>query len=138
MIPDASAPLVVLVDDDEDVRRITRRMLGASGYDVRDAASGEAALQLLQTMTLQGERPALLVTDMRMPGMPGPRLAHAARVVFPRLPVLFISGAPEDHETPIGQGEDGVDAVLGKPFGAEALRSAVRILLASAGGASQG
>jgi two-component system cell cycle sensor histidine kinase/response regulator CckA len=82
-----AATAVLLVDDDNGVREITRRRLEKAGYTVISAATGEEALFLSRHAT-----PALLITDVRMPGMSGPALAAELRAAHPRLKVLFLSG----------------------------------------------
>jgi two-component system cell cycle sensor histidine kinase/response regulator CckA len=83
---------VLLVEDEEPVRRLTERGLALSGWRVLAAESGEAALALLA-----GERepPTALVSDVSMPGMDGPALVRAVRATLPSLPVILVSGYAE-------------------------------------------
>jgi signal transduction histidine kinase len=84
----ASHAAVLLVDDDDAVRGTTAAVLSGFGYTVIEAASGKAALDLLD------RHPGidLLLTDVVMRGMSGPDLARAVRASRPRLPIVFISG----------------------------------------------
>jgi len=83
---------VLLVEDEEAVRRLTARGLELSGWRVLAAESGEAALALLAA---QPEHPAALVSDVSMPGMDGPQLVRAVRALAPSLPVILVSGYAE-------------------------------------------
>ena len=80
--------LALLVDDEDLVRASTAEMLADMGYEVVEEPAAETALLRLR----EGLRPALLVTDHLMPGMPGTELARIARQLQPDLPVLVISG----------------------------------------------
>jgi CheY-like chemotaxis protein len=85
----ATKEVVLLVEDDEDVRASTAAMLRELGYGVHEAAAGAGALRLLR------ERPdvRLLLTDVGLPGgMDGRQLAEAARGQRPGLKVLFTTG----------------------------------------------
>jgi PAS domain S-box-containing protein len=80
---------ILLVDDNAEMRKVTRRHLVALGYRVSEANSGPAALEILQA----GNRFDLLLTDVVMPeGMTGYQLAAAARQRRPDLKVLFTTG----------------------------------------------
>jgi signal transduction histidine kinase/CheY-like chemotaxis protein len=91
----AGSGIALLVDDEEMVRASTAAMLIDLGYQVREAASAEEALQLLGD---DGLRPTLLVTDHLMPGMTGAELARNVQVDHPELPILVISGYAEVDE----------------------------------------
>ena len=84
---------ILVVDDDESVRRITERMLKREGYNVLSASSGEAALEIARSHP--GEIHSLL-TDMVMPGMSGRELARELGVVRPTTRVIFMSGYHQD------------------------------------------
>jgi CheY-like chemotaxis protein len=88
-LPRGNGQLVLVVEDDEGVRRVTVSRLMQLGYNVVEAANGQDALAVLERTPDVG----LLLTDMVMPGgMSGADLAAATRGQFPRLPVLFTSG----------------------------------------------
>ncbi|CAN5679200.1 hypothetical protein BH11MYX1_BH11MYX1_50150 [soil metagenome] len=84
---------ILVVDDDESVRRITERMLKREGYNVLSASSGEAALEVARAHP--GEIHTLL-TDMVMPGMSGRELARELAVIRPDTRVIFMSGYHQD------------------------------------------
>jgi DNA-binding response OmpR family regulator len=80
---------VLVVDDVDAVRRLIRDVLAPQGYEVLEAASGAAALWVLENY----EGPLdLIVTDLDMPGMHGVDLAALAGKRRRRIPVLFMSG----------------------------------------------
>ena len=119
---------VLVVDDEEVIRRLAAEALRDDGYAVLEAADGEAALRILRS----GKRIDLLVTDVGLPGLNGRQLAEAARESRPGLPVLMITGyagaMPIDLVLPAGM------QVLAKPFALEALTDSVSALLAADGG----
>jgi CheY-like chemotaxis protein len=87
----SSRGTALLVDDEELVRMSTTDMLIDLGYEVVEAGSADAALQLVR----EGLEPDLLVTDHLMPGMSGSELARALKADRPEMPVLIVSGYAE-------------------------------------------
>jgi PAS domain S-box-containing protein len=87
--PRGSDEVVMVVEDDPALRRTTRRTLTRYGYRVVEAASGREALDLWDTLPAP---PALLLTDLVMPGMSGHQVAAALRERSPELKVLYTSG----------------------------------------------
>jgi two-component system cell cycle sensor histidine kinase/response regulator CckA len=80
--------LVLFVEDEPALARLGRFALEQAGHEVLTAEDGETALSLLEA----GARPALIVSDVAMPGLDGLGLARAARLRWPDLPVLLLSG----------------------------------------------
>ncbi|MDO8836539.1 MAG: ATP-binding protein, partial [Vicinamibacterales bacterium] len=80
---------VLVVEDQDDVRRLVRDALARSGYTVLDAGNGDAALTLCQDHAGTID---LLLTDVVMPGMTGPVVADRCRAIRPQIKVLFMSG----------------------------------------------
>ncbi len=80
--------MILLVDDDDDVRETSADMLGELGYQVIQASSGEQALEIID------RRPDLevMVTDIRMPGMSGFELSERARDLRKTLKIILMSG----------------------------------------------
>ena len=102
---------ILLVEDDDAVRRLVARTLQSHGYHVIEASS---PAQALQTVEEQAEFD-LLLTDVVMPGMNGRQLAETLLADRPTLKVLFTSGYPAD--TMIRHGiADGSAAYIGKPY----------------------
>jgi two-component system cell cycle sensor histidine kinase/response regulator CckA len=90
LIPCGGTEKILLVEDDDAVRLMTRRTLESFGYQVLEAASGRKALEIWQTGKLEID---LLLTDIVMPdGLTGRRLAELLREQTPGLKVIFVSG----------------------------------------------
>jgi len=77
---------VLMVDDEEQFRATTRKILNRRGFDTLVAASGQEALQRLR------EKPDAVVLDVKMPGMDGHEVLRAIREVAPDLPVIMLTG----------------------------------------------
>lgn len=118
--PRATTPLpssprgevVLVVEDDPQVRRAVERILGRWGFQVLSAKDGNDALRLVE-----GSVPALhlLVTDVVLPGLAGPELYHRLLSRWPSLRVLYMTGhPPEFHLDHPGLGEG--RRLLRKPF----------------------
>lgn len=86
---------VLLVDDEDGVRRLAERALTKAGWTVVSAASGEAAIA---AVTADGAKLAIhaIVSDVIMPGMDGPALVEAVRARFPGTPAILASGYAEE------------------------------------------
>jgi CheY-like chemotaxis protein len=125
--PTLERALVLVVEDEAEVRRLVRRSLEAAGLTVVEAENGRQALEVLTRRT---EVPRLVVTDVIMPGLTGRDLSEALASARPGLPVLFMSGYT---------GEDVLARSLlpetapfiQKPFAPEELVARVRTLLSS-------
>jgi len=118
---------VFVVEDDEMVRALIRRMLETRGYTVLLAPHGDEALQLLER---HPGRVDLLMTDVVMPGMSGRDLADRVAERRPGIKVLYLSGYTDDAIVRHGVLEPGI-AFLQKPFSADALARKVREVLDS-------
>ncbi len=116
---------VLIVEDDPDVRALAVNVLGSLGYRVREAATGKAALDMLEG----GTDVDLLLTDVVLPGgMGGPDLAERAQRRHTGLKVLYMSGYPENAMGDMGRLAD--DALLlQKPFRTADLARRVRVVL---------
>jgi PAS domain S-box-containing protein len=122
----ASGELILVVEDEERVRTVAGRALRDAGYRVREASSGQEALEILAA---GNERIALLLTDVVMPGMSGRELAASMAKTAPATPVLFISGYT-DREI-VRRGLLSLDAAfVQKPFTPSGLVKAVKERLA--------
>ncbi len=113
---------ILLVEDDDDVRRYATAALQSFGYRVIEAADGPSALALLR----QHDEVDLLFTDVVMPGgMNGRMLVDAARQLRPGLRVLYTSGYTENAIVHHGRLDPGAQ-LLGKPYRRSDLDRAVR------------
>jgi two-component system cell cycle sensor histidine kinase/response regulator CckA len=113
---------VLVVEDEESVRHFTSRLLTAEGYRVTEASDGVEALQRWES------EPAfdVVVTDVVMPRIGGRVLVDRLRQRKPELPVVFMSGYAED---PLGLPSSAPTIFLEKPFGADAMATAVAMVL---------
>lgn len=96
-LPLASPPVRValVVDDDAFVRGVLARVVGRlAGYAVTEASDGAAALAAAEALVASGRPPAVLVTDVDMPGLDGVALAAAVAARAPGVRVLLVSGRP--------------------------------------------
>lgn len=117
--------VILLAEDEEVVREITRRVLERLGYRVLEAADGEQALQLVADGAVV---PDLLITDLVMPRMGGLELAHRLRDSVPGLRVLYTSGYTEETRA-LSDATASGDSYLPKPYTAAALGTRVRAIL---------
>jgi two-component system response regulator GlrR len=106
---------VLLVDDDASLLRLLSLRLMAAGYDVLAVESGEQALA-----QLEGYRPQLMITDLKMDGMDGMTLFERVRSCDPGLPVLILTahGTIPDAFAAAGRG---VFSYLTKPYNSKVL-----------------
>ena len=123
--PASPSPVVLLVEDDANVRRFMARGLTRSGCVVHDFESGVDAIASLGRGDLV---PDALVTDVVMPDLNGREVADAVLERIPALPVLFVSGYTADIIARKGVLGDGIE-LLEKPFGAKVLADRVWRLL---------
>ena len=116
--------LVLVVDDDESVRRITVAFLKSAGFDIQMAGNGDEALAALASGLIFDA----LVTDYAMVGMNGGDLILQARELYPTLPAMVVTAYP---------GAEGLDKlppdvpVMHKPFARLELVRAVNELIAN-------
>jgi CheY-like chemotaxis protein len=119
-----ASEIILVVEDEQRVRNYSVEALRELGYTVLHAASGQAALRMIE----DGQDVTLLFTDIVMPEMTGRKLADLAAGMLPNLKVLFTTGYPR-NETVRGGTLDRNANVLLKPFGIEALAARVRGVL---------
>jgi two-component system, NtrC family, response regulator GlrR len=114
-----SAAKLLLVDDDPDLLRLLAIRLEAAGYEVATANDGASALA-----QLAAERPQLVITDMRMPGMDGNALFDAVRASHPTMPVIVLTAHGTIPEA-VAATQRGVFGYLTKPYEAKELLARV-------------
>ena len=118
----AERPTVLVVDDEEDLRDIMRRMLERRGFDTLVAGDSEQAIATCRDHAGDID---VLVTDLGLPGASGGELSRAATSLRPGMGVVYISGLPKDIA--VTKGLIGDDALLvKKPFTSELLIEALR------------
>ena len=116
---------ILVVEDEMNLRRLTRQFLDNQGYTVLEAADGAEAVQIC--VAHQGII-HLLLTDVIMPGMNGRELAHRVSEIRPNMKVLYMSGYTENAIGHNGTLDAGI-TLLQKPFTLHALKSKVREVL---------
>lgn len=84
---------ILVAEDDDGTRAVVTRILSRLGYTVLAAPDGQQALRLAESHVGAID---LLLTDVMMPGLTGPQLAVRLEAVRPGIPVLYMSGYPED------------------------------------------
>jgi PAS domain S-box-containing protein len=124
---------VLVVEDEDAVRRLAERILRSAGYTVLAAASGGDALVLCEK---QGEAIDLLLTDVVMPQMSGKELAERLAKTSPKLRVLYMSGYTDNAIVHHGVLDPGT-RFIGKPFAAAELTRKVREVLDEGKGAKE-
>ena len=120
---DATAPLdqILIVDDDAGQRSLLEMFLRTQGYRTLSAASGEAALRALQAAPF-----AMMICDVRMPGMSGIETLRRVRQTHPTLPVLLVT-AFADIRSAVAAMRDGAVNYLAKPIDLDELIASVQL-----------
>jgi signal transduction histidine kinase/DNA-binding response OmpR family regulator len=125
VIPKSSdGEVILVVEDNDDVRAYSTMILSELGYVILEAPDADAALALLSA----GQRVDLLFTDVVLPGKSGRVLADAAAALRPGLKVLFTTGYSRNAIVHHGRLDAGVQ-LISKPFTFEQLATRVRDLL---------
>ena len=118
-----SEGLVLVVDDEPDVRKVVRMTLEKSGYDVLEAEDGKKAIAEIK----KDENSLLLnliITDIRMPNMNGIDVLNYYRKEWPSIPLIVLTGFP-DLDMATSMLQHGISDYLVKPVEAEKLRASV-------------
>ena len=119
----SATPKVLIVDDEPDVRKVLKRILTQAGYDVIEAEDGEKAIMAIN----EGENPLLLnviISDIRMPKINGVEAINYFQTLWPRVPIIVLTGFP-DTEMAIDFLKKGIVDYLVKPIDKEKLLNAV-------------
>ena len=120
---------ILVVEDDDAVRRMTREFLKISGYTVLEARSGADAIQFME----RREQPIdLVLTDVLMPGMKGRELVERLSKLRAGIKVLYMSAYTEDAAINIGVLSPGT-AFIEKPFSPDDLANKVREVMNATG-----
>lgn len=120
-----SAARILVADDEPQIRRVLRSTLTASGYEVCEARSGEAAVETLRSETFD-----LVLLDMNMPGVDGLAACRAMREIRPgpelAIIMLTVRGAEKDKVKAL---DAGADDYVTKPFSTPELLARIRAAL---------
>ena len=120
-----AGPTILLVEDDEMLRRGLSRTLTDQHFTVLEAENGDAALEIVRGLS---SPPALVLTDILMPVMDGVEFARLFRSLYPSIPILFMSGSIPHRAPGISLRDVGAHLLL-KPFGPDILLEAVTTML---------
>ncbi len=118
-----SRGLILVADDDPDIRRVVRMTLERSGYDVVEAENGEQAIEEIQ----KGEHPLILdaaIMDIQMPEIDGLDAIAYFQQEFPRVPIVVLTGS-HDVNMATNLLRQGVIDYLVKPVEAKTLKRSV-------------
>jgi two-component system cell cycle sensor histidine kinase/response regulator CckA len=126
ILPSGNNELILIVDDEENIRKVTEATLQRFGYRVMVATDGTDALA---TYAQHGDEVAVVVTDMAMPYMDGEALIRALKKINPKVNVIAMSGLLSAGQTAELRNLN-VDAFLIKPFTAELLLTELSKILA--------
>lgn len=130
MMRNMHAPRVLLVDDDADLLRLLAIRLKSSGFEVFPAAGGEQALAMLSI-----QRPDIVVTDLRMPGIDGMALFDGVRRSHPTLPVIVLTAHGSIPDA-VEAMQRGVFGYLTKPYDAPELVAQIHRAIELSGSAA--
>jgi len=122
---------LLLVEDEDMVRAVGERALSRAGYDVVTASDGEEGLSAIAN----DGKFDLVVSDVVMPGMDGPKMVKALRKIHPEMPILFMSGYAEEQL----RSEINVDNMhfIPKPFSVQQISEKVGEVLAQSAAADR-
>jgi two-component system, cell cycle sensor histidine kinase and response regulator CckA len=125
--PPGKGELILVVDDERNIRDMTVTMLARNGYRAILAADGAEAVMVFAQRAAEIR---LVITDLHMPNLDGAMLARALRRLNPAVKVLVVSGLSSSlGNRPAYKPEEFADAFLQKPFKPEALLAKVHELL---------
>ena len=126
---------ILIIDDDDQVRKMLRLSLNAAGFDVVEAQDGKAAMKLFHQDPLVD----LVITDLIMPQKEGIETIIEFRRDFPKVPIIAISGGglidPNDYL--VLAEKLGAQITLEKPFSRKDIIDAVNELITSEGNSSE-
>lgn len=122
-------PLILIVDDEEDVRELVRMNLRRAGFDTLEAEDGLQALKLVRE-----HKPCVIVLDVMMPGRDGLQVCEELRMFESTrlIPVIMLTAKGQTEDRIAGL-EHGADDYLSKPFSPKELVLRVQALLRRAG-----
>ena len=117
---------VIVVDDEEDIRKILEVNLKSEGYDVVSFSSGISTLEYLK----KNPHADLIILDIMMEGLDGYEFCKKVKIdeVLKKIPIMFLSAKTEELDKVLGL-EFGGDDYLTKPFGIKELKSRVKALI---------
>ncbi|WP_430787552.1 response regulator [Actinoplanes sp. G11-F43] len=124
-------PVVLLVEDDEDLRELTTQMLEMRGFVVLSAKDPVSALMACR---VHDGNIDVLLTDLGLPGVSGGELSRSAAAVRPGMKVVYVSGVPEEIAIKRGLIKAG-SPFIAKPYTADVLAGTLRTVLSQSSSA---
>jgi len=117
---------ILVIDDQDSIRRVVRRALEQDGHEVFDASDGELGMEILESHSFD-----VVITDIFMPGQDGIVTLRQVRKRFPQVKVIVISGGDSTGMMDLRQDAELLGAVksLQKPFNAREIMDVVRSVL---------
>jgi CheY-like chemotaxis protein len=119
-MPQRPMPYVLVVDDEESIRKLLSRWLTGWGYQTKEAGNANEAIE-----RMTAEPAAIMLCDVMMPVHDGIWLAEQVRARWPQTAVIMASSA-QDMETVMRMRKQGAVDYVTKPFGREMLRQALQ------------
>jgi len=116
---------ILLVDDEEDLRKILKFRLEATGYDVSEAADGQEGLNKARS-----DSPDLIILDLMLPKIDGFKICRMLKFdeKYKHIPVIMFTARAQEKDKEIGK-EMGADAYITKPFEPGILLGKIKELL---------
>jgi two-component system KDP operon response regulator KdpE len=118
----AASPKVLVIDDEPPIRKLLRMGLSTQGYDILEAATGKASLQLL------ARKPDLVILDLGLPDIQGLELLRMIRARDDSVPIVVLSSRG-DEAGKVQALDFGADDYVTKPFGMDELLARMRAAL---------
>lgn len=118
----ANKPKILIIEDEQEIRRFLRASLGAQGYRLLEACTGQDGI--LQTVQQQ---PDLVILDLGLPDMDGLQLINQVRD-WSQVPIIVLSAREQEPEK-VKALDAGADDYLTKPFGVSELLARIRVAL---------
>jgi two-component system KDP operon response regulator KdpE len=118
----ATSPKVLVIDDEPPIRKLLRMGLSTQGYDILEAATGKASLQLL------ARKPDLVILDLGLPDIQGLELLRMIRARDESVPIVVLSSRG-DEAGKVQALDFGADDYVTKPFGMDELLARMRAAL---------
>ena len=119
---------ILFTEDDDNVRKITEKLLALYGYKVLSASNGKYALELINYENVKID---MLITDVVMPEMGGIELEKKIRTKYPDIKVLYCSGYPDDNLVSDNRILNNEVNFIPKPYSSKELAQKVREILDS-------
>lgn len=123
MRADSSSKIVMIIEDDAEIRGIVRTLLTNEGYTVEEAADGRSAVERVFLL-----KPDLILVDLRLPGLDGAEICKRIRAGRLNTPIIVLSAAQDEFDKVLLL-ELGADDYMVKPFGARELLARIKAVL---------